>query len=297
MIVKLNKKKFLKLRFLEILGNFVLFIIDKNIGKDYSVSTLYKSSITVLPNNYIDVNPNSIFYFIGIILILLVQILSFWTFFLNYNEVNDYFIFKNLKLGLFIFDKIKFVKRIYIDNKVFYLLLKIILIEFLLIIIFLYFYKVEFSYFNISLIFCLISIIITSILFFVISRLYTFNYIQNFLLVKKEKILEIEKNLILIRSKLEQNKNFKNKKLIDLEIKKLRKIKLFDLELEHRIPNSWRPYLLDLMVPNGVNTFDPIIFKSFLQRPGMIQLFFLLTYFYYIYICYFNSYNYFFILF
>jgi hypothetical protein len=65
--------------------------------------------------------------------------------------------------------------------------------------------------------------------------LYNFDFQKDIILLKKKKIKEIEKELNMLKIKLQNNKKFKNNLFIDLEIKKLKIAKLLEIENKYKL--------------------------------------------------------------
>jgi hypothetical protein len=67
------------------------------------------------------------------------------------------------------------------------------------------------------------------------SNLYNFDFQKDIILLKKKKIKEIEKELNMLKIKLQNNKKFKNNLFLDLEIKKLKIAKLLEIENKYKL--------------------------------------------------------------
>jgi len=65
--------------------------------------------------------------------------------------------------------------------------------------------------------------------------LYNFDIQKDIILLKKKKIKEIEKELNMLKIKLQNNKKFKNNLFLDLEIKKLKIAKLLEIENKYKL--------------------------------------------------------------
>jgi hypothetical protein len=65
--------------------------------------------------------------------------------------------------------------------------------------------------------------------------LYNFDFQKDIILLKKKKIKEIEKELNMLKIKLQNNKKFKNNLFLDLEIKKLKIAKLLEIENKYKL--------------------------------------------------------------
>jgi hypothetical protein len=65
--------------------------------------------------------------------------------------------------------------------------------------------------------------------------LYNFDFQKDIILLKKKKILETEKELNMLKLKLQNNKKLKNSLSIDLEIKNLKIAKLLEIENKYKL--------------------------------------------------------------
>ena len=274
--------------------NFLNILLQTNIlNQEYTSSNL-KTNLNFDPLlvNYIDINPNSFFYIFGIFFLFLMQFVSIWEFFSYYDELYSFLIFQKLKFWLHLFNNIFFFRYFDGKKKILYFFNYIFwIIFFELFFFFFLFFYFKLTLLNISVILCFISILISILIFLITSNLYNFDFQKDIILLKKKKIKEIEKELNMLKIKLQNNKKFKNNLFIDLEIKKLKIAKLLEIENKYKLKKWWKEKIA--ILPNPKTRDIPVLFYIHFRKPGILQLFFILVYIYYIYICYFNSFNFF----